>query len=159
MFFFTPWTSKVPVNLGFFKIFTGTILRSRALCSEGSRVTGCVHGHFFGRFHGHFSVVYGHKILKCLRVLFAVHGQFFGISKKKCAREHIKSARERTNSANFVKMFTGTFKIHGHFFGVHGQVFFALFTGKKKYSRANFRKCSRAFFRCSREKKTTLILG
>ena len=66
---FFPWTSKVPVNLVFWKIFTGTFLGSRALFPESSRASGCVHGHFFGRFHGHFFEVHGQKKLN-------VHGHF-----------------------------------------------------------------------------------
>ena len=47
---------------GYFFGFTGIFLRN-------SRASGCVHGHFFGRFHGHFSGVHGQKKLN-------VHGHF-----------------------------------------------------------------------------------
>ena len=67
--FFSPWTSKVPVNLVFWRMFTGTYLGSRALFKESSRASGCVHGHFFGPFHGHFFEVHGQKKQN-------VHGHF-----------------------------------------------------------------------------------
>ena len=85
VFFFSPWTSKVPVNPVFSKSFTGTFLRSRALFGQNSRARRGVHGHFFGRFHGHFRVVHGHfsrtfhgsrPLLMFTGTFFPVHGYF-----------------------------------------------------------------------------------
>ena len=63
---------------GYFFGFTGTF-------SENSRASGCVHGHFFGRFHGHFFRVHGQKKVKCSRTLFDVHGHIL-IFKVLCSR-------------------------------------------------------------------------
>ena len=115
-FFFSPWTLKVPVNLKFSKIFTGTFLRSRALFGQNSRARRGVHGHFFGRFHGHFYVVHGHfsrtfhgsrPLLMFTGTFFPVHGYFFPV------HGHI-----------FVNCSRAKKNIHGHFFqNVHGQIF------------------------------------
>ena len=56
---------------------------SRALFGESSRARGFVHGHFFRRFHGHFSVRSRALFWKFSRALFAVHGHFFTKSTKK----------------------------------------------------------------------------
>ena len=58
--------------------------------------------------------------------------------------------------------FTATFEVHGHLFSCSRVLFQCsrphfchLFTGKKKYSRAFFSKCSLAHFQGSRGKKNT----
>ena len=68
VFFFSPWTSKVPVNPVFSKSFTGTFLRSRALSCTCSRALFCGSRALFFLFTGIFSV-HGH--------FFSVHGHFF----------------------------------------------------------------------------------
>ena len=109
----------MPVSLIFSRMFTGTFLRSRAHIQKihgqvdaftgtfldfftgtfrGSRAENLenVHGHF-SRFTGTFSSnVPKMPEFTWSRVLSRVHGHFF------------------------LKMFTGTFEVHGRFFGFKG---------------------------------------
>ena len=134
VFFFFAWTLKVPVNLIFSTPFTGTFLRSRALFGENSRARGCCHGHFFGRFHGHFCVVHGD--------FFFVHGQF-------CSSR----ARIFHCSRPFLK-FTGTFfPLHGHFFPVQGHILVNCSRAKKIFTGIFFENIHGHFFKVHGKKK------
>ena len=121
-------------------------MRSRTGFMTFSRALLVVHGQkFFNMFTDTFCrsrALFRQKHQKYQKL--CVHGHFFAGSR-----------------ALFCKMFTGTFKIHGHFFTVHGHFFG--FTGKfglkssrasAKCSRALLGNCSRPLFKCLREKKT-----
>ena len=129
--------------------FTGKLLRSRALFWTFSRAL------FVGSRAKIFEIFTG--TFRRSRALFAqkyqktqnlgVHGQFLQV-----------------HGDFFLKMFTGNFEIHGHFFYCSRALF--RFTGKfickrsranAKCSRALLRICSRALFRGSREKKTLVV--
>ena len=113
----------------------------------------------FGTFSRALFVVHGQKIWKCSRALFAVHGHFFLKSSKNSGICVFTGTFRRFTGTFFCKCsrallrFTGTFEIHGHFFGFTGKIFFKSSRATSRCSRALLRNCSRALFQCSRKKK------
>ena len=106
VFFFSPWTVKVCVNLFFWQRFTDTNLRSRALFWLNSRAKRCVHGHFFWLFTGTFWLFTG---------TFLVHGHLFFCSRALflCSRAHfwhLFTGSCEMFTGIFLILFTGTFQ-------------------------------------------------
>ena len=81
--FFSPWTSKVPVNLEFWHLFTGTFLGSRAFFQKIHGQVVAFTGTFLDVFTGTFSGFTGKKneiftdTLWCSRAYFDIQSFMF----------------------------------------------------------------------------------
>ena len=108
-----------------------------------SRAEFCVHGQFFRKFTGKWMhsralfgtfsralfVVHGQKIRKMFTGTFRGSRAHFPQKYQKCRNLRVHGHFLQVHGHFFLKMFTGTFEVHGHFFG---------FTGTFLGSRARF---------------------
>ena len=139
--------------------FRGSFLGSRELFVEKSRVRGCVHGHFFRRFHRHFRVRSRAFFWKFSRALFAVHGHFFSKSNKKTQNLDFHGQFSQVDWHFFLKTFTGKFEFHGHFWGSRARLF-PIVHGQKQNIHEHFCEiCHGHFFGAHAGKKNTDLGG
>ena len=128
--FFFPVNIKSAREPHFFEDVHGHNFAFTGTFSENSRASGCVHGHFLGLFHGHFSWFTGRKFGN----LHGHFSRFTGTFSSKvpkmqefaCSRALFAGSRAlfSENVHGHFWCSRALFWVHGYFFGFTGKIFF-----------------------------------
>ena len=143
-------------------MFTGTILRSRALFQKIHGQVDAFTGTFWDFFTGTFRGSRAEN-LEMFTGTFRGSRALFPQKYQKCRNLRVHGHFSQVHGHFFLKMFTGTFEVHGHFFGFTGTFlgsrarFFSKVHGQLQMFTGTFAKLFTGTFSRFTGKKTLLL--